>query len=121
MPATWGEFSDPSCEDCCCPCSPCWPCWLEGLELLLGLLELELLLTVGKLGELLDELEEGLGRLGEELGELLGEELGELEELGMLGILEEDDEELDVDSQPATVNSEMLTSKHLKFLSMLFI
>jgi len=39
----------------------------------------------------------------------------------MLGILEDDEEELDVDSQPATANSEMLTNTHLNFLSRFFM
>jgi len=78
-------------------------------------------LTVGRLGDPLDELDEGLGMLGEELG-ILGEELGgleELEELGMLGILEE--EELDVDSQPTTANRVKQVSIYRNFLSRLLI
>ena len=65
--------------------------WLELLE------ELELLLAVGIL-------DEELGILGEELGMLLDEVLGmlgadELDELGILGMLEDDDE-LEEDWQP---------------------
>lgn len=69
---------------------------------------------LGMLGEELDELDEGLGKLGEELDELdeglgmLGDELEELEEelgmLGILGILEDDEEELDEVWQP-TINA----------------
>lgn len=70
------------------------------------------LLDDGRLGILgweLGELDDGLGRLGEEeLDELddglgkLGDELEELdEELGMLGILDDDEDELDEVWQPA--------------------
>jgi hypothetical protein len=39
----------------------------------------------------------------------------------MLGILEEEDEELDVDSQPTTANRVRPVSTHRNFLSKLFI
>lgn len=130
FPATEGEPGDDEDESLpCCPdderlcCPDCCPdCELDDEELL-SLPELLLLLMVGKLGDALGIPEEVLGMLGDELGMLEGElgipeeELGILdEELGMLelellgmplvlGMLEEDDDELEEVWQPVTATA----------------